>query len=154
MVLRGETVVIRVAAAASGLDVRYGDRRVHIATGMPPEPVGDLRPFIEYDLRAMAREELPARLRALADAHGLTIDRVTIRNQRSRWGSCSRRGAVALNFRLVQMPPAVRDYVLIHELMHLKQPNHSIRFWRLVEKACPSFREAERWLKREGRGLF
>src|SRR5262249_41809663 len=100
------------------------------------------------------RRELPIRLRTLAADRGLAVTRVTIRNQRSRWGSCSRDGSIALNFRLVQMPPHVRDYVMLHELMHLAQPNHSVRFWRLVEGACPGFREAERWLKPDGRGLF
>jgi predicted metal-dependent hydrolase len=52
------------------------------------------------------------------------------------------------------MPPAVRDYLLLHELMHLKQQNHSPRFWRLVEQACPGYRDAERWLKTDGRALF
>ncbi|MBA3885344.1 MAG: M48 family metallopeptidase [Acidobacteria bacterium] len=52
------------------------------------------------------------------------------------------------------MPPAVRDYVLLHELMHLKQQNHGVRFWRLVEAACPDFRAAEQWLKTDGRALF
>ena len=107
--------------------------------------------------RARARqaaEQLIPRLRELAARLGLTVGRVSIRNQRSRWGSCSRTGAIALNFRLVQMPPAVADYVLIHELMHLQQQNHGPRFWRLVEHACPDYREAERWLRRHGRTLF
>jgi predicted metal-dependent hydrolase len=90
----------------------------------------------------------------MAAAHGLTPRRISIRNQRSRWGSCARDGSIALNFRLIQMPRAVRDYVLLHELMHLRQQNHSRRFWRLVEEACPDFREAEEWLRVEGRGLF
>ena len=114
----------------------------------------DLRPDVERDLRALAAEELIPRLHQLADEHGLTVKRVTIRNQRSRWGSCSRAGAIALNFRLLQMPPAVCDYVLVHELMHLKQQNHGPRFWALVEKACPAYRDAERWLRRQGRALF
>ena len=100
------------------------------------------------------RRELPPQLLALAARHGLTVDRVTIRNQRSRWGSCSSRGHITLNFRLMLMPPEVREYILIHELMHLKQANHSIRFWRLVEAACPGFRDAERWLKKHGPSLF
>jgi len=155
VLLGGEPVIVRAAAGPLGLDVRYAERSLHVpAAALASSPGGDLRPFIERDLRALAREALPPRLRVLAAAHGLTVTRVTIRSQRSRWGSCSRTGAVALNFRLVQMPPSVCDYVLLHELMHLKQPNHSVRFWRLVEKACPSFREAERWLKRDGRGLF
>ena len=126
----------------------YADRSV------PVESTGDVREAIEHDLRQAARERLVPRLYELAGRLGLEVTRVTIRNQRSRWGSCSRSGAIALNFRLVQMPPSVRDYVLIHELMHLKQQNHGRRFWSLVEKACPAFREAERWLRREGRGLF
>jgi len=79
---------------------------------------------------------------------------VTIRNQRSRWGSCARNGNIALNFRLIQMPPEVCDYVLIHELMHIRQQNHSRRFWKLVAAACPEFRERERWLRVQGRSLF
>jgi hypothetical protein len=105
-------------------------------------------------LRARAAKELPPQLLALAAAHGLTIARVTIRDQRSRWGSCSPNGHIALNFRLLLMPAEVREYVLIHELMHLKQANHSRRFWRLVEAACPGFRDAEHWLRRHGPSLF
>jgi predicted metal-dependent hydrolase len=129
--------------------VAYGSRRIDA-----PAEATDLRPFVEEDLRALARETLEPRLRELAAQHGLCVARVTIRNQRSRWGSCSRNGSIALNFRLVQMPPVVRDYVLVHELMHLKQQNHGHRFWKLVAAACPDFRVAERWLKIEGRALF
>ena len=111
-------------------------------------------PEVVRALVAQARRELPGRLLALAREHDLDVTRVLIRNQRSRWGSCSPKGVIALNYRLVQMPPEVRDYVLIHELMHLRQTNHSRRFWALVEQACPQFRAAERWLKAEGQGLF
>lgn len=109
---------------------------------------------VDRELRARAAKELPPQLLDLADRHGLAVTRVSIRNQRSRWGSCSPRGHIALNFRLLLMPPDVREYILIHELMHLRQPNHSIRFWRLVEAACPGFRDAERWLKKHGASLF
>ena len=114
----------------------------------------DVRAEIERDLRLLARERLVPRLLELAAQHGLTVARVTIRNQRSRWGSCSRAKAIALNFRLVQMPPDVCEYVLIHELMHLRQQNHGPRFWALVEQACPDYRDAERWLRVTGRTLF
>ena len=114
----------------------------------------DLRPAAEACLTRIARRELIPRLQELARIHELSVTRVSIRNQRSRWGSCARSGAVALNFRLVQTPDAVRDYVLIHELMHLKQQNHSKRFWRLVEAACPEYRGSEHWLRTEGRALF
>jgi predicted metal-dependent hydrolase len=101
-------------------------------------------------LRTAAAAALPCRLRALAAAHGLRVARVTIRNQHTRWGSCSRSGSVSLNWRLVLMPDPVRDYVLIHELMHLRHANHSRRFWRAVEEACPWYREARRWLRKHG----
>lgn len=94
-----------------------------------------------------ASRELPARLHQLAADHGLIATKVTVRNQRSRWGSCSPSGHICLNWRLVLMPDSVRDYVLIHELMHLRQLNHSRRFWRLVEKACPEFEAARQWLR-------
>jgi predicted metal-dependent hydrolase len=116
--------------------------------------VSDVRPALERALRTEARERLVPRLRQLATMHGLEFSRVSIRSQRSRWGSCSRAGAIALNFRLLQMPPAVCDYVLIHELMHLKQQNHGPKFWALVERACPAYRDAERWLRTSGRKLF
>jgi predicted metal-dependent hydrolase len=149
MMLRGVPVTIRVADESGQSVARYGERSVTVPAG-----VIDLRPCIEDDLRTFARDELGPRLHALAAAHHLTVAGFTIRNQRSRWGSCSRAGRIALNYRLVQMPPAVSDYVLIHELMHLKQQNHSRSFWRLVEAACPAFRDAERWLKTHGRGLL
>jgi predicted metal-dependent hydrolase len=106
----------------------------------------DLPPGVVRDLRARARRELPARLLELASQHGVTVTRVSVRNQKWRWGSCSRRGHICLNWRLVQMPEWVRDYVLIHELMHVKRMDHSPRFWRLVAAACPAFEEARAWL--------
>lgn len=149
--LRGEPVTIHVEKEEKSgrRTARYGERSVAIPAG-----ADDLRPFIEADLRLLAREELGPRLHALAAAHQLTVAGFTIRNQQSRWGSCSRSGRIALNYRLVQMPPSVCDYVLLHELMHLKQQNHSRRFWRLVEAARPDFRDSERWLKVHGRGLI
>ncbi len=149
ILLDGEEVRISVEPRGLGPHVAaYGDRRVTIAGGESP------RGAIEADLRALARERLPPRLHELADLHGLRVARVTIRNQRSRWGSCSPSGAIALNFRLVQAPPAVRDYVLVHELMHLRHQNHSRAFWRRVEEAYPAFRDAERWLRNQGKALF
>jgi predicted metal-dependent hydrolase len=104
-------------------------------------------------LRARARAELPARLLEIAAEQGLTVTGVSIRNQRTRWGSCGRDGKISLNWRLVLMPPSVRDYVLIHELMHLKRLDHSPAYWRLVAAACPGYREARQWLRINGPAL-
>ena len=148
LLLRGVQVRISARGVPGGTVVTYGDRQVVVGED------GDFRPAIEDDLRTLARVELPPRLTALAAVHGLTPGSVSIRNQRSRWGSCAKSGRIALNYRLVQMPAVVRDYVLIHELMHLRQQNHSRRFWKLVARACPHYRDAERWLRLEGRSLF
>jgi predicted metal-dependent hydrolase len=101
-------------------------------------------------LRARAKVELPLRLHELAATHALRVVQVSIRNQRTRWGSCNRNGYVCLNWRLVAMPDWVRDYVMIHELMHLKRLDHSPAYWRLVAAACPRFREARQWLRLHG----
>jgi len=104
-------------------------------------------PAEQRALIARAKKELPPRLLELAAPHGLTVSRVSIRNQRWRWGSCSRTGHICLNWRLVTMPDSVRDYVLIHELMHLKRMDHSPKFWKLVAEACPTYKEARAWLR-------
>jgi hypothetical protein len=114
---------------------------------------GDLRPAMETQFARRARIELPARTWELAAATGSEIKRVVIRSQRSRWGSCSARGTISLNWRLIQAPDFVRDYIIFHELAHRREMNHSARFWTRVETLCPAWRDAERWLKCEGSRL-
>jgi predicted metal-dependent hydrolase len=99
-------------------------------------------------LRARAQRELPDRLLQLAKQFGLRASRVSVRNQQSRWGSCSPNGHICLNWRLVRMPDWVRDYVIIHELMHLKRLDHSPKFWKLVAAACPEYQQARAWLRK------
>ena len=106
-----------------------------------------------HALRDRAQRELPARLLELAAEHGLTVARVSVRNQRSRWGSCGRNGHICVSWRLVRMPDWVRDYVLIHELMHLRRLDHSAKYWRLVAAACPDYDVARRWLRANGQSL-
>jgi predicted metal-dependent hydrolase len=119
-------------------------------------PIADrnLRTTVEPWLRAQAERELPARCHELAASCGVAVSRVAVRNQRSRWGACSPRRVITLNWRLIQMPPEVSDYIIFHELMHLKQPNHSRRFWREVDKVCTWWRSAERWLRVHGREIL
>ena len=105
------------------------------------------REVVEAHLRRLATDELPTRCRALAATRGLAPTRISVRDQRSRWGACSGRGAITLNWRLIQMPAEVADYVMWHELAHLTHPNHSGRFWRHVAAVCPDFETAEKWLK-------
>ena len=111
---------------------------------------GDLRPTLEAHFARRAKIELPARAWELAAMVGVEVKLVSVRNQRSRWGSCSENGTISLNWRLVQTPDAVRDYIIHHELMHLREMNHSPRFWARVSEVCPEWRDAERWIKRNG----
>ena len=127
---------------------REHERQRGAATG---EPAGrPLSPEQQRALQERARSELPTRLLELAARNGVTVSRISIRNQRWRWGSCNRNGHICLNWRLVMMPEPVRDYVLIHELMHLKRMDHSLKFWKLVADACPSYKEARAWLRSQG----
>jgi hypothetical protein len=111
---------------------------------------GDLRPTLEAHFARRGKVELPGRTWELSALTGVEVKLVTVRNQRSRWGSCSAGGTISHNWRLVQTPDFVRDYIIYHELMHLKEMNHSNRFWTRVEEVCPHWRDAERWLKRNG----
>jgi predicted metal-dependent hydrolase len=134
---------------------RFAERHLDWALRQRSKVLASRRPPQEIAaLKAQARRDLPPRLLALAAQHGLAVTRVTIRDQRSRWGSCSSKGHIALNYRLVLMPDEVRDYILVHELMHLRRQDHSRAFWRHVAAACPRFRDAERWLRTHGPALF
>jgi predicted metal-dependent hydrolase len=120
------------------------------------KPVGlaaDLRPVLQQHLRRLARQELPARVRELSLRHGIEVGRITVRNQKTRWGSCSRRGTISLNWRLVQAPDFVRDYIILHELAHRRQLNHSAKFWQEVARLCPEYPVAENWLKQHAKLL-
>jgi hypothetical protein len=101
-----------------------------------------------------AEEKLPGMLMARAHEMGLTVRKVTIKDMVSKWGSCTSAGAISLNFRLVMAPRDVTDYLLVHELAHLKELNHSPRFWALVEKHCPEYRQLDRWLTKHGHALM
>ena len=81
---------------------------------------------------------------------GVSVGRIAIRDQRTRWGSCSSRGTLSFNWRLVLAPLDVGEYVVVHELCHLREPNHSPRFWELVAAARPGYREERRWLADHG----
>ncbi len=148
ILLRGESVRIEAGFNEDSEIVRFGGESVRVS-----DPAADLRPAIEGHLRQLATRELPPRVLELAARHGLTVRRITVRNQKSRWGSCSRGGTISLNWRLIQTPAFVSDYICLHELTHLRQMNHSPGFWREVERVCPDYRMAKRWLKEHSKLL-
>jgi len=148
ILLRGETVKILAGTNGETGAVHFGAEKIPL-----PNTEGDLRPVVEHHLRNLATKEFPSRVFELAAPHQLPVKRVTVRSQRTRWGSCSRRGTISLNWRLIQAPPFVRDYLIFHELAHLREMNHSARFWREVEKLCPDYRTAEKWLRENSKLL-
>lgn len=98
-------------------------------------------------LRTQAKAELPPRLAELAALHGFHYNKVFIKNNVSNWGSCSSLGNINLNLRLVELPSQLRDYVMLHELCHLKYLNHSPEFHALLESVCPGHRALARQMK-------
>ncbi len=106
-----------------------------------------VRQVLEKWYRAQAEIHFKKRLPLLADLVNRDVKTVTIRSQRTRWGSCSSRDTISLNWRLIMAPDSVSDYVIYHELAHLTHMNHSTRFWKLVAEYCPNYEAAEKWLK-------
>lgn len=105
---------------------------------------------LEKYLKATAEKYIVPRTHQLADIMHIKFGRITLREQKSRWGSCSSQGNLNFNWRLVHYPPAVIDYVIIHELAHRKHMNHSTAFWNFVREYDPEFLKHRGWLKRHG----
>lgn len=102
------------------------------------------------ELADKALRYIPERVAYFAQIVGVTYGRITIRNQKTRWGSCSSKGNLNFNCLLMLTPPEVIDYVVVHELCHREEMNHSKAFWNEVEKVCPNYKESVRWLKESG----
>jgi predicted metal-dependent hydrolase len=148
---RGATVPFLGTALA--LVVEPGRTRAHRRGDALHVPGGDARPAIERWYRRMARAEVGPRLDEAAAALGVGYASVRIGNQRTRWGSCSETGAMSFNWRLLLAPEEVLDYVVWHEACHLRHLDHSPRFWALLERHRPGYREQKAWLRRHGATL-
>ena len=115
--------------------------------------LADQNPLSPEDIRLLADQalrELPPRIAAYAGQMGVTYGRVTIRNQKTRWGSCSSKGNLNFNCLLMLTPREVQDYVLVHELSHRKEMNHSPKFWEVVEEVLPDYKKRRNWLRENG----
>jgi predicted metal-dependent hydrolase len=99
------------------------------------------------ELTALAKKKIPPLVVAWADVVGVTYGRITIRCQKTRWGSCSSKGNLNFNCLLMRTPDDIVDYVVVHELCHLKEMNHSPKFWAEVEKILPDYKDRRKWLK-------
>jgi predicted metal-dependent hydrolase len=160
-----ELEAVRSVVAARGDTVPYlgtalrlvpqpGRTRAHRRGDELLVPAGDERePALERWYRRAARSEITPRLDRACEQAGLSYTRLTIRAQRTRWASCSRSGAMSFNWRLLLAPPEVLDYVVWHEVCHLQVLDHSPRFWALLARWCPDYRERSAWLRRHGQTL-
>ena len=114
-------------------------------------------PLSKEELRTLAekaRTDLTERTARFAPYIGVTYGKISIRHQKTKWGSCSSKGNLNFNCLLMLAPEKVRDYVVVHELCHRKQMNHSPAFWKEMEQIMPDYREAKQWLKINGRKLM
>jgi len=131
--LGGRPVALELRREGEDWHLQFGQERTPVAN-----PEGNLRPALERHLRHAARVQLVRRARELAREHPSNVKQIVIRNQRSRWGSCSCHGTISLNWRLIQLPDHVRDYIIIHEINAFGGSlNHSTRFWREVARPAP-----------------
>lgn len=130
-----------------------GRTRVHRDGTRLLIPAGDARPALERFYRRAARTEVAPRLDSATAAAGTSYSGLDIRAQKTRWASCSSSGRMSFNWRLVLAPENILDYVVWHEVCHLEVADHSPRFWALVERRWPRWREDRDWLRRNGATL-
>jgi predicted metal-dependent hydrolase len=126
----------------------HGNRLLCVA-GEPPHLDRRIADFLKRE----AQRELEAASRRHADSLGVAVKRVSVRDQSTRWGSCSNNGVLSFSWRLILAPPFVLDYLAAHEVAHLVELNHSPRFWRLVTRLYPGYERAKTWLDRHGTTL-
>ena len=128
----------------------------HLETAKQRQSV-PVQPFTAAEIQQLADaalQDIPHRVRKYAALIGVTVDRITIRNQKTRWGSCSSKGNLYFNCLLMLCPEEVRDYVVVHELCHRKELNHSTRFWNEVARVMPDYAQHRKWLKENGGSLI
>ena len=155
---RGASFRLKFESAPSPnqITVSLKDRQLVVALPEPAQNANcaEIRQAIERFYRVQAQDYLPKRTEELAHKHGFKFARVRIKNQKTRWGSCSAKRNINLNMRLMMAPDAAIDYVIIHELCHLRELNHSPAFWALVESYCPEFRHWRAWFRQHGPSLI
>jgi predicted metal-dependent hydrolase len=143
------SLIVRTDAWRTRAHVTRREAGLRVSLG----PETPLREALEAWYRKQARAEIAPRLDAAVARAGRRYERLQIRNQRSRWASCSTTGTMSFNWRLLLAPAEILDYVVEHEVAHLDVQDHSQRFWRLLASRCPDWREHELWLRRHGHAL-
>ena len=149
VVRRGDVLHVALPAPADGAPADAAASRGSAVDGAA-SAVAPLHDALEAWYRRRARAEVAPRLDAAVARAGTSYTRLPIRAQRTRWASCSSRGAMSFNYRLLLAPAEILDYVVEHEVAHLEVHDHSERFWALVARRVPEWREREAWLRRYG----
>ncbi len=134
---------------------REGKLLLQIPACIPADHLAErVRHLAERWLRAQARHHLQQRVNDLAIRLNVTPGPLAVKDTRSRWGSCSARGNLSFNWRLIMAPPWIIDYLVAHELAHLRELNHSPRFWAVVRRVCPDYQSHRIWLRLAGERLM
>jgi predicted metal-dependent hydrolase len=147
---RSWKVVMEERGGRAGFRVEEeaGVLRIHTNPALPVERQ------LRRVLREFAAAIIPPRVRELAEPHGLQPTKITVRDQRRRWGACTNRSTLSLNWRLILLPPELHDHILFHELAHLRHLDHSVAFWNFLQKLDPQTRKHDRALTRISSGLM
>jgi predicted metal-dependent hydrolase len=142
----GNPITLRVRRDTRSRAAEYEAGILYLALPVPEDEAAIAHKVVQW-YRKEAMTDFSRRLELLSARLGLPFSRLLLSNAQSRWGSCNSKGEIRLNWRLIQAPPAIIHYVVAHELAHLREMNHSARFWAVVESLCPDYRNAEKALK-------
>lgn len=150
---KSHSLIVRPTHATDPTTTRHGQQIIiHLPASMAldhPAVIKNIRSVVQQVLRIEAKSYLPKRLAFLAAKHGFSYEKVRFSHAGGRWGSCSSNGTISLNIALMKLPFELIDYVLVHELSHTVEMNHSASFWKLVEQGDPNFKTNRRRLKDE-----
>jgi hypothetical protein len=161
--IKNGNLLVRAPRKASDKDIKsFLDKNrnwieTHLAKSLEAQKAAEGNKLTEEDIREladMARKVIPERVEHYAPLVGVSYGKITIRNQRTRWGSCSSKGNLNFNCLLMLTPPEVIDSVIVHELCHRKEMNHSERFYAEVLRVFPDYRKWDRWLKDNGAAIM
>jgi predicted metal-dependent hydrolase len=150
----GRTILLAISfGAKAGCELNGQNLYVHLSRRSRLPEAEQVRRLVSYWYQEQALDTLRARTVALSARMGLACTGVTIKATRSKWGHCTSRGAIQYNWQIILAPEAIVDYLVAHEVSHLRHHNHSPEYWQLVASVCPTFRADRAWLKAEGAQL-